>query len=87
MSDTLNLDELTKKIAMEHTVKLDSAIAQYVKSAIEMLQAQGKDITEYALTQIANPYELKEDGLLVTGTWKIVKMSDLKPRPTYEENK
>ena len=85
MSNTLDLSELTRKIAMEHTVQLDGGLAQYVKSAIGMLQAQGKDITDYTLSQIQNPYELKENGRMVTQVWKIVKMSDLQPRPIYEE--
>ena len=84
---TFDLSELTKKIAQEHTVSLDGGLAQYVKSSIELLQSQGKDITDYTLTQIQNPMELIEDGRMVTSVWKIVKMSDLKNRPTYSEEK
>jgi hypothetical protein len=74
---TFNLSELTTKIANENTVQLDGGLAQYVKSSIEILQSQGKDITKYTLTQIHNPMQIKEDGRIVTSVWKIIKMSDL----------
>ena len=52
MSNSYDLSKISKKIAKEHRVQLDGALAQYVKSGIELLQSQAKDITEYTLTQI-----------------------------------
>jgi len=81
----LDLSELTKKIANEHTVQFDGGLAQYVKSAIELLKAQGKDITDYTLVNVNNPLEMKDTGAVISSSWRIVKIEDTQVRPTYND--
>jgi hypothetical protein len=88
MSNTLNLAKLTREIAVKQVEQLDSGLAQYVESAIRLLEIQGKDITEYTLVKIDNPMQLKGDhSVRITSQWKIVKMSELGNLPIYEDGK
>jgi hypothetical protein len=85
MGDTFNLAELTQKITNAHAQDLDNALAQYVKSAISLLEAQGKNITEYTFVKVDNPMQFTADNSLrITGQWKVVKMSELENLPRYE---
>lgn len=83
----LNLSELSKEIASKHVSQIESALSQYVKSAIQLLEDQGKDITVYTLVSVSNPMQLKDDhSVRITNQWKIIKVSELENIPRIWED-
>lgn len=86
MSKTLNLSEVTEEIIKQHIQVMDSSLTQYIKSAVGLLQHQGKDITDYALVVVNNPMTLKDNNrVTISSQWRVVPISELENLPTYLE--
>ena len=83
-SNTLNLSDVSNKFARHVADATDHALFGYVSGAIKLLEAQGKDITQYAIINVANPMEYKESSIKVTLQWRVVPISDLSNLPTFE---
>lgn len=75
----LNLEQAMGKIVASKTAMLDGSLTQYIKSCISLLEAQRKDITEYALISVENPFEMADSGIKITYQWRIVKIDSIKP--------
>lgn len=78
------LGSIQRTIAQKQVQIIDSSLAQYIKSAIQLLETQGKDIDDYALIAVNNPMELIENGLRVTSQWRIVHIDKLQNIPAEE---
>ena len=80
----LSLSEISNKFARHIAEVSDSAVFGYVVGAIKLLESQGKDITKYAVINIANPMDYKDSSIKVTSQWRVVPISDLTNLPTFE---
>lgn len=82
---TFNLQEISSKFAKNIAEASDNALFGYVSSVVKLLEAQGKDITQYAIINVANPMEYKEDGVRINSQWRVVPITDLQNLPVYED--
>jgi len=82
-----NLREVQEYIAKQNVRAIDSALSQFVKSAIDLLGFQGKNIEEYALVNVMQPMELTEDGARINSLWRIVRIDEVKFSPANDEIK
>jgi len=86
MSDpSKNLKEAMNFITKQRVQSIDSALTQYIKSAILMLEVQGKNIEDYTLIQVHNPMEFVENGARVIVQWRIVHVDKVKNLPVVGE--
>lgn len=83
---TLNLQEISSKFAKHIAEASDNALFGYVSSAVKLLETQGKDITQYAIINVANPMEYKGDGVRINSQWRVVPMTDLQNLPILSED-
>jgi len=81
-----NLNYVSQRFAKNIADATDNALFGYVAGVVHLLETQGKDITQYAIINVSNPMEYKDDGFRVNMQWRVVPISDLKNLPTYEED-
>jgi hypothetical protein len=82
---SLNLSEITKQITPKIAQLEDNNIAEYIKSTIVMLEAQGKDITDYTLVKVNNPMQMIDNNLQVTSQWRIIEISKVENIQVYDD--
>jgi hypothetical protein len=83
---TLNLAELSSKIAVANVQKTDSMVAKYLEEVIRHITERGDKIEDYTLVLVNNPMELKENNLKVTMQYRVCRVDELQNLPTYEED-
>lgn len=85
MSEYKTLGDASRMIAEKHMQIIDSALMQYIKSAIHLLEAQGENIEDYALINVHGPMQLEDTDVRVNSHWKIVHVDKLEKVPIYGE--
>jgi len=78
MNNGLNLSEISNAFAKSMVEANDNAALGYITGAVSLLQAQGKDITQYAIINVENPMVYKDGAMRVTLQWRIVPITDLR---------
>ena len=84
MSNTLNLSELSAKIANNHVQATDAMTAKYLEEVIKHITERGEKIEDYTLALVSNPMELKDSGLKVTMQYRVCRVDELQNLPVYE---
>lgn len=83
MSKTLNLSELSSKIANANVQRTDAMIAKYLEEVIRHITERGDKIEDYALVLVSNPMELKDSGVRVTMQYRVCRTDELQNLPVY----
>lgn len=80
---TLNLSEISNKIAQSNIAKVDALTSKYIEETIKHITERGDRIEDYALVLINNPMQMRENGIRVTMQYRIAKISDIENLPVY----
>lgn len=80
---TLNLSEISNKIAQSNIAKTDALTSKYIEETIKHITERGDKIEDYALVLINNPMQMIENGIRVTMQYRIAKISDIENLPVY----
>lgn len=85
MNKTLNLSELTSKIANANVQKTDAMTAKYIEEVVKHITKRGDRIEDYALVLVSNPMEFKDSSIKVTTQYRVCRVDELQNSPVYEE--
>lgn len=86
MSNTLNLSELTAKIAKANVQKTDAMVAKYLEEVVRHITERGDKIEDYTLYFVNKPMETVKDGLKVSMQYRVGRIDELRNLPVYEES-
>lgn len=78
-----NLADIQRKVAEQNVKIVDSSLVTYIQKAVDNLTVRGEKIEDYTLVKVDNPMQMKKDKLVISGQWRIVKVSELEGLSTY----
>lgn len=85
MTEYKTLSDISKLITEKQLNVDENHITQYIKTAVELVEAKGESLEDYALIKVQNPMKLKENSIKITSQWRLVHISKLENVPLYDD--
>lgn len=87
MSKYNTLGDASRLIAEKNMQVDENHLTQYIKTAMELVEARGESLEDYALIMVQNPMVLKEDNssVMITSQWRLIHVDKLENAPVYED--